>query len=380
MKKIRYLLPLALIILLVSCSGKDDTAGGDSETKSTVEKAEEDAMKEITPTEAAKQNDSGQTTTDNSEGNTTTDANADAQITEAAEPAVEEAKVIEPFIPVDKIPEEYLVKREDAFGSIESISYPTYDYFGDSTVSITKNAFVYLPYNYDTGKQYNVLYLMHGIGGTEREWGLVDENSRVKIMMDNLIYNGVIEPFIIVVPNGRSSVNFADASSDYNSFYLFGKELRNDLIPYIESHYSTYGKYDANGYDLTAARDHRAMAGLSMGGMQTINIGLCESLDIISSFGAFSAAPTTYTASHISTVLKDYPDYNINYFYNICGREDNIAIASASAAVSSLATLTDKLTDGENFIWQEVSGGHGWDVWYLGFFNFAQVAFRHTTY
>ncbi len=380
MRKIRFLLPLALTILLVSCSGKEDTAESNSDVKNTIEKAEENSMKDITPTEAAIQNNTDQAAVESSDKDNSSEVSADSQNTDAAETVADEPTVvIEPYIPVDKIPEEYLTKRTDSFGTIEQISYPTYDYFGDSSVEITKSAFVYLPYNYDASKQYNVLYLMHGIGGTEREWGMVDENSRVKIMMDNLIYNGEIEPFIIVTPNGRSSVKFADASSDYNSFYIFGKELRNDLIPYIDSHYSTYAKYDANGYDLTAARDHRAMAGLSMGGMQTINIGLCESLDIISAFGAFSSAPTTYTASHIATVLKDFPDKDINYFYNICGRDDSIAIASASAAVSSLSTLTDKLIEGENFIWQEVDGGHGFDVWYLGFFNFAQVAFRYTT-
>ncbi len=379
MRKMRYLILLTFTLLLASCSGKDDTAGSNNESKSTINNPEEDSMKDITPTEAAVQDVSDKdATVEGSDNNTSSDATTEGQTTEADivdEPAV----VIEPYIPVDKIPEEYLAMRTDSFGTIEHISYPTYDYFGDSTAAITKFAYVYLPYNYDKSKQYNVLYLMHGIGGTEREWGMVDENSRVKIMMDNLIYNGDIEPFIVVVPNGRSSVNFADASSDYNSFYLFGQELRNDLIPYIDSNYSTYGGYDANGYDLTAARDHRAMAGLSMGGMQTINIGLCESLDMISYFGAFSAAPTSYTASHIATVLKDYPDYDINHFYNVCGREDGIALASASAAVSSLSTLTDKLTEGENLIWQEVSGGHGFDVWYLGFYNFAQIAFRYTT-
>lgn len=382
MKKIKYLLPLALTILLVSCSSKDDTAESNSKKENTIDKVEDNSMKDITPTEAAIQNNSDQAAVESSDVDSSSETKADTQNTEGTSEAStkEEAIVeIEPYIPIDKIPEEYLTKRTDSLGTIEYISYPTYDYFGDSSVSITKNAFVYLPGNYDTSKQYNVLYLMHGIGGTEREWGMVDENSRVKIMLDNLIFNGDIEPFIVVVPNGRSSVNFADASSDYNSFYLFGQELRNDLIPYIDSNYSTYAKYDPNGYDLTTARDHRAMAGLSMGGMQTINIGLCECLDIISYFGAFSAAPTSYTASHIATVLKDFPNYDINHFYNICGREDNIAIASASAAVSNLATLTDKLTEGENLIWQEVSGAHGFDVWYLGFFNFAQIAFRYTT-
>ena len=85
--------------------------------------------------------------------------------------------------------------------------------------------------------------------------------------MDNLMYYGEAEEFIIVVPNGRSSVSYQDRSfANMNGFYFFGQELRNDLIPYIDKNFATYAEYDENGYDLTATRDHRAMAGLSMGG------------------------------------------------------------------------------------------------------------------
>lgn len=279
------------------------------------------------------------------------------------------------FEPSNEIPYEYTKKLEDSAGTIEHISYQSYDYFGDGS-ELTKHAYVYLPYNYDESKQYNVLYLMHGIGGSEREWGMVDDNSRVKIIMDNLIDKGEIEPFIVVTPNGRSSADFANTSADHNSFYVFGQELRDDLVPYIEENFSTYGEYNEDGYDLTTTREHRAMAGLSMGGMQTINIGIGENLDILSWFGAFSAAPTSNPASTTVEKLNEFSDYNINYFYNICGTEDGIAIGSASSAVETLPSLTDKLTDGENFIWQKVSGGHDFNIWYLGFYNFAKIVFQ----
>lgn len=276
---------------------------------------------------------------------------------------------------VEQIPVKDITPIYKECGTIEEISYTTKDYFGDGS-EITKPAFVYLPYGYDESKKYNVLYLMHGIGGNEREWEMCGSNSKVKAMMDHMIQAGVIEPFIIVAPNGRSSVNFADTNSDYNSFYKFGQELRNDLIPYIDSHYSTYAEYNENGYDLAQAREHRAMAGLSMGGMQTTNIGLCESLDIISYFGAFSAAPTTYTAAKIAQELEKFSQYDINYYYGICGTEDSIALSSSSTAVKGLTDLTDKLTDEENFTWQTTKGGHDFKIWYLGFYNFAKVVFK----
>ena len=264
---------------------------------------------------------------------------------------------------VDAIPVQYRVKAEQG-GIIEKISYNTKDYFGDGG-AITKQAFVYLPDGYDGTKQYGVLYLMHGIGGDESEWGMTGDNSMIKKIMDNLTARGEIESFIIVTPNGRSSRVYGKEGSDYNSFYKFGQELRNDLIPYVDSHYATF-----------ADREYRAMAGLSMGGMQTINIGICECLDLISWFGAFSAAPTSYQSTRIASCLESNPELRINFFYNICGKEDSVAFSSASGAAKYLSKLAPTLKDGVNFIWQEVSGGHDFNVWYLGFYNFARIVFK----
>ena len=263
---------------------------------------------------------------------------------------------------VDAIPVQYRVKTQNG-GNIEKISYTTKDYFGDCG-EITKDAFVYLPSGYDGTKQYGVLYLMHGIGGDESEWGMTGDNSMVKKIMDNLTAKGEIESFIIVTPNGRSSREYGREGSDFNSFYKFGQELRNDLIPYIDSHYATF-----------ADREYRAMAGLSMGGMQTINIGICECLDLISWFGAFSAAPTSYQSTRIASCLESNPELRINFFYNICGKEDSVAFSSASGAAKYLSRLAPTLKDGVNFIWQEIPGGHDFNVWYLGFYNFARIVF-----
>ena len=271
------------------------------------------------------------------------------------------------------IPLKYTQRRVDEYGTIQQITYISHDYFGDGA-EVEKKANVYLPYNYDENKQYNVLYLMHGIGGGENEWGVTDDNSKIKMIMDNLTFHGDIEPFIIVTPNGRSAADHS-SDSDYNSFYCFGQELRNDLIPYIESHYSTYAEYDENGYDLSLTRDHRAMAGLSMGGMQTINIGIGECLDLFGYFGAFSAAPTSNPSTRTAELLKDNT-LPIHYFYNICGTEDNIAYNSSSTAAKNLPAVCDQFRDGKNFMWQELPGAHDFKIWYLGFYNFAQIAFK----
>lgn len=273
------------------------------------------------------------------------------------------------------IPTSYLAVMEEECGVVEQIEYVTYDYYGDGS-EITKKANIYLPYGYDENKKYNVLYLMHGIGGDENEWGMARSNSYVKSIMDHLIKNGEIEPFIVVTPNGRSGKDFANTNGDWGQFYVFGQELKNDLIPYIEKNYSTYAEYSEDGYDLSANREHRAMAGLSMGGMQTINIGICENLELFSWYGAFSAAPTSNPASNVAECISEKSEYPISYFYNICGTKDDIAYQSASSAAKNLPSVCTTMVVGENFMWQELPGGHDFNVWYLGFYNFAKVAFN----
>lgn len=262
----------------------------------------------------------------------------------------------------DAIPVEYRKKCENG-GKIEHITYISKNYFGDES-EIEKKANVYLPIGYTPSKKYKVLYLMHGIGGNENEWGMTSDESVVKKIMDNLTIKGEIEPFIIVTPNGRAGFTAKQGSSEpaHNSFYKFGLELRNHLIPYIDSHYSTYGD-----------RDSRAMAGLSMGGMQTINIGICECLDLISYFGAFSAAPTSYNASKVASHINANSQLKVNYFYNICGKEDSVAYAAHFDAARLLPRFSENIVDGENFCWQEKSGGHDFGIWNLGFFNFAKI-------
>lgn len=273
------------------------------------------------------------------------------------------------------IPAEYITRRREASGTVEYITYKTKDYYGNGE-EVIKPAYVYLPFGYDKEKQYNVLYMMHGGGSDENEWGIHREYSISKIALDNLIYFGDIEPLIVVFPNGRTGVDFGERADDSKAFKDFGTELRNDLIPYIDANYATYADYNPEGYDLTEARDHRALGGLSFGAMQTINIGLCECLDVMSYFGAFSPANTTYDAAKIAECLEKFEPYEIHYIYEICGDWDKGCLSMASDAFMDLPKLTDKVVNGENLKMQIVPGGHDKNVWQLGYYNFLQVVFR----
>ena len=272
------------------------------------------------------------------------------------------------------IPADYRKMRKEAAGTVDEITYKTKDYYGTGE-EVTKPAYVYLPYGYDKEKKYNVLYVMHGGGGDEREWEIQNGLSTVRLVLDNMIYYGEIEPLIVVFPNGRTGEGYVTKSQDHTAFIGFGPELRNDLIPYIDANYATYGEYDPEGYDLSAARDHRAMAGWSFGGMQAVNIGLCECPDIMSYFGAFAPGNTTYTAEEIAKCLKNFEAYDIHYIYSICGSMDGCLTMAYNAFVN-LPKLTDKVVNGENLMMQIVSGAHTPTIGHLGFYNFLQILFR----
>ncbi len=275
-------------------------------------------------------------------------------LAESAEPAME-------------VPAEY---KNPVGGSVVNIRYPSKDYAGDGA-DISKPAVVYLPPDYSKKEHYDVLILCHGIGGTEKEWGFTNKNSVGKNIVDHLILSGEIKPLIIVMPNGRSTKDCGNTDwSNMQSFYSFGQEIRNDLLPYIDSKFPAWSSLTPD--DPSAAREHRWMAGLSMGGMQTINIGMCECLDLFSAFGAFSAAPTSYTSSRIASEIKNFDDCPIRMFYSVCGLQDGTAYASASAAAKNLPDFTDQLND-QNWIWQERSGSHDWPIWYLGLYNFLRI-------
>lgn len=415
MKRIvAILLTICLILGTVGCSKQADNTPSGNTGETTVNESgdglekdadnntastDNDAVGNASENEAQKDNSSDNTTSEGAgettaegAGNTTAEGAGEATGEGAGEAAAEEPQLTGAELAASRTPEEsrehrmsminnvlatkYALDYKGDKGKIEKITYIGHDYTGDGE-GVEKKAFVYLPAGYDESKKYNVIYLMHGIGGNENEWGMNNAaSSRVKKILDNLIGEGDIDPVIVVTPNGKALGLSGVTGNDL--FYQYGLELRNDLIPYMESHYSTYAEYSEDGYDMTANRRHRAIAGLSMGGMQTINIGICECLDLFSWFGAFSAAPTSYQASKVAGVV-DASEYSVDYFYNICGTEDNIAYFSASAAAKSLPAISSSFTDGENFMWMEKKGGHDFNIWYLGFFNFALIAFDKET-
>lgn len=192
-------------------------------------------------------------------------------------------------------------------GRIEPFEY-------DSKVTGTRRkANVYLPPGYSTHKKYPVLYLLHGIGGDESEWMRF---VSPEVILDNLIADGKITPMIVVLPNGRALTNDRAEGNPFTpenvaGFAAFERDLLDHLIPAIERKFS-----------VQADREHRALAGLSMGGGQTLNFGLTHT-DIFAWLGAFSPAPNTNPPAELAPAPAAAAK-QLKFLYLSCGNKDGL--------------------------------------------------------
>lgn len=255
-------------------------------------------------------------------------------------------------------------------GMLERVEYETKAYATDERV-VTKAAYVYLPYGYDESRQYDILYLMHGTGDDEAYWFVTHPEN--KTMVDRMIETGAIEPMIIVTPTFYVEDDCADGLDPLT--YSFKEELRNDLMPIIESRYSTYAETaDAAGFE--ASRDHRAFAGLSRGAVTTYHSAICGSLDWFSWFGTFSGSRTSadyFRETIQSDAFKDYP---INYLYVTSGTFD-FALPGQIEDYRTLLSIEPRLEAGVNtefdiFPMRYHSAGN----WHLALYNFLPRIFH----
>lgn len=250
-------------------------------------------------------------------------------------------------------PEGYDIARTDiAHGTIDSIIYQS------NTVGTSRRALIYTPPGYSGNATYPVLYLLHGIGGDETEWL---RGGQPQVILDNLYALQRIEPMIVVMPNGRAmkddrAVGNMFDSARVQAFARFEFDLINDLIPFIEKNYPVYKD-----------RVHRAIAGLSMGGGQSLNFGLGH-MDQFAWIGGFSSAPNTREPEEL------VPDPEkarkmLKLLWISCGDQDRLLGISQRTH--------DYLVDNQvPHIYHVVPGGsHDFRVWKEGLYTFSQLIF-----
>jgi enterochelin esterase-like enzyme len=254
---------------------------------------------------------------------------------------------------VNRAPDGYDSLRTGiAHGKIDSVIYES------KTVGSKRKALIYLPPGYSMSKKYPVLYLLHGIGGDEHEWLY---GGHPEVILDNLYAEKKIEPMIVVLPNGRAmkddrATGNIMAPDKVQAFAAFENDLLHDLIPFIEKKFSVYKD-----------SEHRAIAGLSMGGGQTLNFGLGH-LGTFAWIGSFSAAPNTKQPEELLP-NPEQAKKKAQLIWISCGDDDGLLMFSKR-------THDYLLANGVPHIFYLMPGVHDFHVWKTSLFIFAQLIFK----
>jgi enterochelin esterase-like enzyme len=245
-------------------------------------------------------------------------------------------------------------------------------WYHSPTLDKNRRMYVYTPPGYEKGdKKYPVFYLLHGAGGDEDAWTTL---GRAPWVLDNLIAQGKAEPMIVVMTNGnaRSAAApgeepIAGKTGTTDPVQLvqgtFEQSLVNDVIPYIEKNYRTF-----------TDKNHRAIAGLSMGGMHTQNI-TNSNPDKFSYIGIMSMGlrnnPRTgnYNAEEHKKQVLAIQENGVKLYWIGCGKDDFLF-----ESVKTLRKFYDEL--GFKYEYRESTGGHTWPNWRIYLSELAPKLFK----
>jgi len=262
------------------------------------------------------------------------------------EPAMEDPTVV----PVPAAPQAFDQPREHSpRGTLTPLDY-------DSTATgQRRRLMVYTPPGFPArGVTYPVFYLLHGRGDDETGWS---QKGQAETIFDNLLADARMVPMIVVMPNGHVGTGGtrADPKAPPPDGPRFGEELLNDIMPLIEAR-----------YPVATTPDRRALAGLSMGGAQSLNIGLTTH-GRFAYLGGFSSGPTLRPADEL---LTSPATTDLKLLWVSCGDNDNLLPVSQNfhdALQARALPHTWHLTPG---------AAHDWKVWKNDLYWFTQRLFR----
>ena len=274
---------------------------------------------------------------------------------------------------------DFYALKDVAHGRVQQVLFPS------ASTKTSRRAFVYTPpgYEQNPSERYPVLYLQHGWGEDETGWST---QGHVNLIMDNLLAEGAIKPFIIVMtygmtneggfrpgaarpgaaPGGQQRAGAAPAGQQRAApaggppqgrpafnFEAFGTVLLKELIPYVDANFRTL-----------ADQPHRAMAGLSMGGMQTKTIAMAN-LDRFSHIGLFSGG--TIAASEITDIDRFRQQVKL-VFVTSGSRENPDRLAPAAESLKQAGIRSGSYVSPNT--------AHEWLTWRRSFREFAQLLFQ----
>ena len=251
-------------------------------------------------------------------------------------------------------------------GSVEAVWYES------PTLGLTRRMFVYTPPGYENSNaNYPVLYLLHGGGGDEEAWPSLGTAANI---LDNLINAGQAKPMLVVMTNGNPDqaaaftvsppLEAANAGVGGMANMLFEKSLVTDVIPYVEAH-----------YQVATGRENRALTGLSMGGLQTMNTTF-ENPEMFDYVGVMSMgfADLSRFGINIDHSKREQQILALKaaapkLYWIACGKDDFL--------IESVVTMRTKLDElGFPYTYRESPGGHTWTNWRIYLSEFAPMLVR----
>ena len=265
--------------------------------------------------------------------------------------------------------------KESSLYAVQNVPHGTLAkvWYDSPTLEMERRMYVYTPPGYNSGtEKYPVFYLLHGGGGDEDAWSTLGRACQI---MDNLISQGKATPMIVVMTNGNpgdaASPGEAPPKKEEDGMGgifsmgsgVFEKSLVNDVIPFIDQHYRTL-----------PGKENRAVSGLSMGGMQTMNLAFDFAGDF-NYFGVMSmglTAPDPSGRSWFQDVdkrIKNLETSGYKLYWIACGTDDFLYEAAGN--------LVRKMEENHlKFTYRESSGGHTWSNWRIYLSEFAPLLFK----
>lgn len=289
---------------------------------------------------------------------------AEAQNADNSQKSESAAKTLEPT-PFDAPPADF-DKRQDGvrYGDVREATYFS------TTTETERKIFVILPPGYDdpsaAEKTYPVLFLLHGIGGDEREWF---GGAPVEIL-GNLLARGEAREMIVVLPNGRARHKSVQkpprviSPEGFREFDVFLDEMRDNLKPFVEK-----------TYRCKTGRENWAVAGLSMGGRSALHIGLTE-IDEFAWIGAFEPAPGVLGFWNIGGLFKT-KELTVPEKYKNATKIDVTEGTRDDVVGDSPRKYAKTLTEnGDSPRYFVIEGGHDFGVWKTSLYLFAKQVFQ----
>ena len=261
------------------------------------------------------------------------------------------------------VPAAYMAAAEHP-GTVERLDYDTKDYArggGD----VRKTAYVYLPYGYnaeDAATRYDIVYLMHGWGGSAGEYFNI---GTMKETFDHLMEKGDMKPAILVSATFYNDNSTRDFSGSIAELRAFHNDFENALMPAVEGKYHTYAR-STSPEDLKASRDHRAFAGFSLGSVTTW-LEFCYDYDYIRYFAPMSGSCWYYgtygdfqTVKNVDFIEQLVKEQNLDergyFIYHAVGTLDSVKSQTLMQAEEMLAR-NDRFTP-EHYVFYQKDGGY----------------------